>query len=248
MKKTEIIFGLHTVDVFIKKSSEKIKQLYVQDNHNEKRLEKIIANAKSHGVPLIYQSRHILDEKTHSANHQGLVAEIIQQTKSSDSELDELIKSKKDHRLFLILDGIQDPQNLGACMRTAHCMGVTAIIAPKDKSAPLNATVRKVASGAAELIPYYSVTNLARTLKKMQDNGIWLVGADGAAKQTINEIDLGGSIGLVMGAEGHGIRRLTREHCDFLARIPMAGEIGSYNVSVATGICLYEIIRQRSLR
>ena len=147
--------------------------------------------------------------------------------------------------LLLVLDGVTDPHNLGACLRTADAAGALAVIIPKDKSATLNATVRKVACGAAEVIPLVAVTNLARTLEKLQQRGLWIVGTAGEAEQEIYEQDLSGPIVLVMGAEGKGMRRLTREHCDFLVRLPMAGSVSSLNVSVATGVCLFEALRQR---
>ena len=149
--------------------------------------------------------------------------------------------------LLLILDGVQDPHNLGACLRTADAAGVSAVIAPRDRAVGLTPTVRKVACGAAEAIPFIQVTNIARTLRELKDRGIWLVGADGAAEMDIFSAGLRGPLGLVMGAEGEGLRRLTREHCDFLVRIPMAGTLESLNVSVATGICLFEAVRQRQM-
>src|SRR5690606_32435580 len=148
--------------------------------------------------------------------------------------------------LILILDGVTDPHNLGACLRTADAAGVQLVIAPKDKSAPLNATAAKVACGAAEAVPYIQVTNLARTMKDLQQRGIWIVGTAGEAEHSIYQQDMKGPMALVMGAEGSGMRRLTREHCDYLVNIPMAGEVSSVNVSVATGICLFEAVRQRS--
>jgi 23S rRNA (guanosine2251-2'-O)-methyltransferase len=148
----------------------------------------------------------------------------------------------------LVLDGVTDPHNLGACLRTADAAGVALVIAPKDKSAPLNATVAKVACGAAEVVPYIQVTNLARTLQSLQQRGIWITGTAGEAEASVYQTDLTGPCALVMGAEGKGMRRLTREHCDQLINIPMAGEVSSLNVSVATGVCLFEIVRQRQAK
>jgi 23S rRNA (guanosine2251-2'-O)-methyltransferase len=147
--------------------------------------------------------------------------------------------------LLLILDGVTDPHNLGACLRTADAAGVDAVIAPKDNSAPLNATVRKVACGAAEVVPYIQVTNLARTMKDIQGRGIWITGTAGEAEQSVYQANLTGPVALVMGAEGKGMRRLTRENCDYLINLPMAGSVSSLNVSVATGVCLFEAVRQR---
>jgi 23S rRNA (guanosine2251-2'-O)-methyltransferase len=148
---------------------------------------------------------------------------------------------------LLVLDGITDPHNLGACLRTADAAGVDAVIAPKDKSVGITATVRKVASGAAETVPFVVVTNLARTLKGLQEQGVWIIGTAGESEQLIYQADLKGAIAIAMGAEGAGLRRLTREHCDLLVKLPMAGEVSSLNVSVAAGVCLYEAVRQRSL-
>jgi 23S rRNA (guanosine2251-2'-O)-methyltransferase len=159
--------------------------------------------------------------------------------------LDELLDRSEAPPLLLVLDGVTDPHNLGACLRTADAAGALAVIVPKDKSATLNATARKVACGAAEVVPLVAVTNLARTLEKLQKRGVWIVGTAGEASQELYSQDLSGPIALVMGAEGKGMRRLTREHCDYLVRLPMAGSVSSLNVSVATGVCLFEALRQR---
>jgi 23S rRNA (guanosine2251-2'-O)-methyltransferase len=159
--------------------------------------------------------------------------------------LDELLERGEGPALLLVLDGVTDPHNLGACLRTADAAGAQAVIVPKDKSATLNATVRKVACGAAEVIPLVAVTNLARTLEKLQKKGLWVVGTAGEAEQMIYQLDMTGPTVLVMGAEGKGMRRLTREHCDYLAKLPMGGSVSSLNVSVATGVCLFEAVRQR---
>jgi 23S rRNA (guanosine2251-2'-O)-methyltransferase len=177
--------------------------------------------------------------------HQGVVAEVSPSQVWGDAMLDELLDRTEGAPLLLVLDGVTDPHNLGACLRTADAAGALAVIIPKDKSATLNATVRKVACGAAEVIPLVAVTNLARTLEKLQQRGLWVVGTAGEAEQEIYDQDLSGPIVLVMGAEGKGMRRLTREHCDFLVRLPMAGSVSSLNVSVATGVCLFEALRQR---
>jgi 23S rRNA (guanosine2251-2'-O)-methyltransferase len=162
-----------------------------------------------------------------------------------ENMLDELLERGEGPALLLVLDGVTDPHNLGACLRTADAAGAQAVIVPKDKSATLNATVRKVACGAAEVIPLVAVTNLARTLEKLQKKGLWVVGTAGEAEQMIYQLDMTGPTVLVMGAEGKGMRRLTREHCDYLAKLPMGGSVSSLNVSVATGVCLFEAVRQR---
>ena len=163
-----------------------------------------------------------------------------------EDELLDILKAE-DEALILILDQVQDPHNLGACLRTADGAGCRAVIAPKDRSAPLNETVRRIACGAAETTPYIQVTNLSRTIQLLKDEGFWLVGTSDNANQSLYEIDLKGKIGIVMGAEGKGLRRLTEEKCDFLAKLPMMGSVECLNVSVATGVCLYEAIRQRNL-
>jgi 23S rRNA (guanosine2251-2'-O)-methyltransferase len=163
----------------------------------------------------------------------------------SEKHLPDILDGIEGTPLVLILDGVTDPHNLGACLRTADAAGAHVVIAPKDKSAPLNATAAKVACGAAEAVPYIQVTNLARTMKELQERGIWIIGTAGEAQQSLYQHDLKGPIAIVMGAEGQGMRRLTREHCDFLANLPMAGEVSSLNVSVATGVCLFEVVRQR---
>jgi len=174
-----------------------------------------------------------------------VVAEVSPSQVWGEPMLDELLDRSEAPPLLLVLDGVTDPHNLGACLRTADAAGALAVIVPKDKSATLNATVRKVACGAAEVVPLVAVTNLARTLEKLQKRGVWIVGTAGEASQELYSQDLSGPIALVMGAEGKGMRRLTREHCDYLVRLPMAGSVSSLNVSVATGVCLFEALRQR---
>ncbi len=186
-----------------------------------------------------------MNQKTEEANHQGVIAWRKPRQNVTEKHLPEILDNLTGTALILILDGITDPHNLGACLRTADAAGAQLVLAPKDQSAPLNATVAKVACGAAEVVPYIQVTNLARTMKELQERGIWIIGTAGEAKQDIYQQDLTGPVALVMGAEGSGMRRLTREKCDFLANIPMAGEVSSVNVSVATGICLFEAVRQR---
>ena len=178
--------------------------------------------------------------------HQGVVAEVSPSQVWGEAMLEELLDRSEGVPLLLVLDGVTDPHNLGACLRTADAAGALAVIVPKDKSATLNATVRKVACGAAEVIPLVAVTNLARTLEKLQQRGLWLVGTAGEAEQELYQQDMTGPTVLVMGAEGKGMRRLTREHCDYLVRLPMAGSVSSLNVSVAAGVCLFEAVRQRA--
>ena len=180
--------------------------------------------------------------------HQGVIARYEAAKPTDEKELPGLVEAAGGKALVLVLDGVQDPHNLGACLRSAAAAGVTAVVIPKDKAAPINATVRKTSAGAADRIPVVSVTNLARTLRALQELGVWIYGLDGSASQAIHGIDFTGNVALVMGGEGEGMRRLTREHCDGLVKIPMPGEMESLNVSVATGVALFEVVRQRGAK
>jgi len=204
-------------------------------------------------VPVARQPRQDLDGMV-SGRHQGVVAEAFDTPVSGDMNQSNLwqeqdllrwVDNKEGPLLLLVLDGVTDPHNLGACLRSADAAGVDAVVVPKDKSADLTPTVRKVACGAAEVVPFVRVTNISRTLQALQERGVWLYGTAGESEKSIYDSDLSGSIALVMGAEGSGLRRLTREQCDFLVNLPMSGSVSSLNVSVATGICLFEIVRQR---
>jgi 23S rRNA (guanosine2251-2'-O)-methyltransferase len=198
-------------------------------------------------VPVGQKDRRELDEWAEGV-HQGVVAEVSPSQVWGEAMLEELLDRREGPPLLLVLDGVTDPHNLGACLRTADAAGALAVIVPKDKSATLNATVRKVACGAAEVIPLVAVTNLARTLEKLQQRGLWLVGTAGEAEQELYQQDLTGPTVLIMGAEGKGMRRLTRDHCDYLVKLPMSGSVSSLNVSVATGVCLFEAVRQRQAK
>jgi 23S rRNA (guanosine2251-2'-O)-methyltransferase len=245
---TELVYGLHAVEALLKHNHDSILQLLVQQGRRDARMEKLIDRAGRSNIGLSEVSRAELDERTGGAVHQGIAA-LCKPLKLERSEgfLDQLLKSLDHPPLLLVLDGVTDPHNLGACLRTAEAAGVDAVIVPKDKSALLSPTARKVACGAAEVIPFIAVTNLARTLKQLQQAGIWVLGAAGEATQSLYQSDLKGPLALVMGSEGNGMRRLTREHCDILFSIPMAGEVSSLNVSVATGVTLFEAVRQRRL-
>jgi 23S rRNA (guanosine2251-2'-O)-methyltransferase len=186
-----------------------------------------------------------LDKLAGGGKHQGIVAQCQMPQPLNESTLDPMLEYPDHPLLFLVLDGVQDPHNLGACLRTADAAGVDAVIIPRDRAVSLTSTVIKVASGAAYTVPVISVTNLSRTMRYMQDAGVWFVGTDGASSQSLYELELTGSIAIVMGAEGSGLRRLTKEVCDYLVNLPMAGSVESLNVSVATGVCLYEVVRQR---
>jgi len=244
MSEIETIFGLHAVSALLDKEPEKIKRLLVLKGRKDKRLESLLVSARKSGVSIENLERHQLD-KREPGNHQGVIAECDALSEMEEGDLEALLQSLKEKPFLLVLDGVTDPHNLGACLRSADAAGVHAVIAPKDKSAPLNGVARKVACGAAEHVPYIKVTNLARTLRWLQQYGVWLIGAAGETDKTIYQADFNGSIALLMGAEGKGLRRLTKEHCDELIKIPMSGSVSSLNVSVATGICLFEAVRQR---
>jgi 23S rRNA (guanosine2251-2'-O)-methyltransferase len=238
------VYGIHAVKALLTQDLSSLVSLYVQKERQDKRLLEILKLADAADIKIKIRSTAELDDLSENGNHQGVVAECAIQEYYTESDLPALL-AKKDHPLLLILDGVTDPHNLGACLRSADATGVTAVIAPKDRAVGITPVVRKVASGAAETVPFIQVTNLARTLRELKEQGVWLYGMDGEAAETIYQMKLTGSIGFVMGAEGEGLRRLTRELCDFLVKIPMAGSVSSLNVSVATGICLYEAVRQR---
>jgi 23S rRNA (guanosine2251-2'-O)-methyltransferase len=222
-----------------------VETLFFQQGRKDERMESLRELAESANITCRQMPRDELDEMVRD-RHQGIIARTRGGRTLREKDLEDLLETLAHPPLLLILDGVTDPHNLGACLRSADAAGVDAVIAPKDKSVGLNATVRKVACGAAEVIPFVQVTNLARTLRDLQQRGVWLIGAAGEAEQSLYDCDLKGPIALIMGAEGHGMRRLTREHCDHLVKLPMAGSVSSLNVSVATGVCLFEAVRQRA--
>ena len=243
---TEIIFGIHAMQAALKTSAHRIRELSVFQGRRDTKIKKIIEAAHGHNITVNYVDKNQLDALC-DGNHQGVVAEIEAGRSLQESDLYELIADATHAPLILVLDGVTDPHNLGACLRSADAAGVDALVIPKDKSVGMNDTVRKVACGAAETVPLIPVTNLARCLKKMQDAGMWVTGLAGEAESSLYHTDLGGPRVIVMGAEGSGMRRLTRETCDSLVNIPMQGQVSSLNVSVATGIVLFETLRQRKL-
>jgi len=246
MTNYEIIHGIHAVHHTLEHSIDNVFEVWIQKNKkSSEKLEKIITLAKEGSLSIQYVSRQALDKQTGNARHQGVSVK-CKISRPVTMDLKSLLASgDKPLPLYLVLDGIQDPHNLGACLRTANASGVNAVIIPKDKAVGVNATVRKVASGAAEHIPVLSVTNLARTLREMRDAGIWIIGTAGDAEQSIYEVDLNRPLALVMGTEGKGLRQNTRKQCDVLINIPMMGNVESLNVSVAAGVCLYEAVRQQ---
>ncbi|MEX2367849.1 MAG: 23S rRNA (guanosine(2251)-2'-O)-methyltransferase RlmB [Pseudohongiellaceae bacterium] len=226
---------------------EAIVQLYLQAGRDDARIQGLLELVNTLQLPHEICSRQELDQKVNHAAHQGVVALCKRIKREKDEAFLTSLLLNLDHPPFLlILDGVTDPHNLGACLRSAEAAGVDAIIVPKDKSAMINSTVQKVACGAAEIVPFIAVTNLARSIKALQERGIWVQGLAGEGDTSLYQADLTGPLALVLGSEGKGLRRLTREHCDALLSIPMAGEISSLNVSVTAGVCLFEAVRQRS--
>lgn len=243
--KKEIVYGLHAVQALLKSAPQRVLELWVQQGRQDQRLQKVLHAADINGIGLSQVDRKKLDALVDDENHQGVVAFCTPGETHDEAFLFALLDKLTEPAFLLILDGVTDPHNLGACLRTAEAAGVHAVVAPKDKSTGLTPVARKVACGAAEVLPFVPVTNLARTLKKLQDKGIWLFGAAGEAETSVYQTKLTGPIAILMGAEGDGLRRLTAETCDQLMNIPMAGTVSSLNVSVATGVCLFEAVRQR---
>ena len=262
MSAKEWVYGIHAVSELLKQYPQDITELLVQQERGDRRIDEVKALADAAGVAMTVLPGAALEKRLQSAGkqskpgkkpaklaHQGVAALCtLPDRRGSEKDLDALLDGLDGPPFLLVLDEITDPHNLGACLRSADAAGVHAVIVPKDNAAPLNMTVRKVAVGAAERVPLIAVTNLSRTLKQLQERGIWVSGAAGEATQTLYEADLAGPLALVMGSEGKGMRRLTREHCDFLLSIPMHGSVSSLNVSVATGVCLYEAVRQRAAK
>ena len=242
-----LVYGIHSVQALLQRNPARVRELLVQGDKFNARLRQLLKLANQHQVPVEQVARECLDELV-EGNHQGVVACCAVRRGFDEAGLAQLLDSLAIDPLLLVLDGVTDPHNLGACLRSAEAAGVHAVIVPKDNSAGITPVVSKVSSGAAETLPFIQVTNLARTLKWLQSKGLWITGAavDPAA-QPLYLADLTGPRVLVMGSEGKGMRRLTREHCDELLYIPMAGEVSSLNVSVATGVCLFEAVRQRGL-
>lgn len=244
--KLEAVYGLHAVTTLLQRNPEQVIELWIMQGRQDARMQRVLELAQEQQLDVREADKGLMNQKADEGNHQGVIAWRKPVQHKTEKHLPDILDAISGTPLILILDGVTDPHNLGACLRTADAAGVQLVIAPKDKSAPLNATAAKVACGAAEAVPYIQVTNLARTMKDLQQRGIWIVGTAGEAERSIYQQDMKGPIALVMGAEGSGMRRLTREHCDYLVNIPMAGEVSSVNVSVATGICLFEAVRQRS--
>ncbi len=241
------IFGIHAAQAALDYSAKKIKKVWIDNQRQDKRLATLIEQLKSLGLAAEKCDRKRLDKMADGKNHQGIVIEVEMPGVHSEKKKKHKVKTMSEMPLFLVLDQVQDPHNLGACLRTADAAGVHGLIITKDNSSGITPTVCKVASGAAETVPVYQVTNLARTLRWLKENNIWIMGTDGETDQSVFRSDLKIPLALVMGTEGTGMRRLTREQCDFLVKIPMAGQVESLNVSVAAGIIMYEAYKQRAL-
>jgi 23S rRNA (guanosine2251-2'-O)-methyltransferase len=239
----KILFGFHAVTVRLKTAPQSIVDIHVDATRRDQRMRQFVARAQEVGARLIDSDDERLQRLCGTHRHQGVVARV--QAIAQARSLDDLLDTLNEPPLLLVLDGVTDPHNLGACLRVADGAGAHAVIAPKDHAVGLNATVAKVASGAAETMPYFMVTNLARTLGELKERSIWIIGTAEDAPKTVYDVDLKGPVALVLGAEGPGMRQLTRKTCDELVSIPMQGAVESLNVSVASGICLYEALRQR---
>jgi 23S rRNA (guanosine2251-2'-O)-methyltransferase len=256
MSTPKTLFGFHAVGVRLKTAPQSILEIFVDPSRRDARMRQFVERVQEAGVRLQEADGVRLARLCGSHGHQGVVARVqaITQVHSLDELLENLEAANQDapltvrtQPLILVLDGVTDPHNLGACLRVADGAGAHAVIAPKDHAAGINATVAKVASGAAETVPYFMVTNLARTLNELKERNIWVIGTSDQATQTLYQVDLKGPVALVLGAEGDGMRALTAKTCDQLVSIPMRGAVESLNVSVASGICLYEALRQRSI-
>lgn len=246
MSSLQVLAGFHAATARLRHAPDSVKELYIEASRRDKRVQSLVQLAEKARVRVLPVPADRLDGLARGTRHQGVVAlaQPVVLAVDIDQVLDEL-EDRNEPALLLVLDGVTDPHNLGACLRTADAAGVHAVIAPRDKAVGLNSTVQRVACGAAETVPYIMVTNLARTLRHLKERDVWLVGTDDQATASLHQIDGRRAMAWVMGAEGEGMRRLTRETCDELVHIPMCGSVESLNVSVASAVCLYETVRQR---
>lgn len=246
MSSHQVLAGFHAVTARLRHAPESIKELYVEASRRDKRMQSFIEQAQAANVRVRPVPADRLDGLANGTRHQGVVALALAHALAIDvDEVLDLLEDRSEPALLLILDGVTDPHNLGACLRTADAAGVHAVIAPRDRAVGLNTTVQRVACGAADTVPYIMVTNLARTMRRLKERDVWLVGTDDQAQASMHQVDARRAMAWVMGAEGEGMRRLTRETCDELVTIPMLGSVESLNVSVASAVCLYESVRQR---
>jgi len=244
MASSRVLFGFHAITVRLKTAPKSVIELHVEANRRDARMRSFVDRAREADIKIVETDGERLDKMAGTTRHQGVVARV--EAVAMPHSLDEVVEAIEGPPLLLILDGVTDPHNLGACLRVADGAGAHAIVAPKDHAVGVNATVAKVASGAAETVPYIMVTNLARTLNELKDFEIRIIGTSDDAEQTLYDVDLTGPVAFVLGSEGDGMRQLTRKTCDQLVRIPMAGAVESLNVSVAAGVCLFEALRQRT--
>ena len=238
------IFGLHAARAVLEQAPERVRTAWLDTGRRDRRLEALRQLLETQRISFELADRKRLDRLAGNSHHQGIVMEVALPPEHDEDALERVL-AEEGSPLFLVLDQVQDPHNLGACLRTCDSVGAVGVIAPRDKTVGLTPAVCKVASGAAETVPLFRVTNLARTLDRLKQAGLWIAGAAGEAKQNAFEADLSGPLALVIGAEGQGLRRLTREKCDFLIKLPMRGSVESLNLSVAAGVLLYEALRQR---
>ncbi|WP_355608435.1 23S rRNA (guanosine(2251)-2'-O)-methyltransferase RlmB [Xanthomonas cannabis] len=244
-KQNQWIVGVNAVASSVENDADNVREVLIEAGSKNPRLTEIEEQARRKGIDVRRVNTQALDGVGGQVRHQGVAARYAAARLWAENELEGLVEAAQGRALVLVLDGVQDPHNLGACLRSAAAAGVTAVVIPKDKSATVNATVRKTSAGAADRIPVVAVTNLARCLRDLQKQGVWLYGLAGEADASLYSVDLRGNVGLVLGGEADGLRRLTREHCDGLVKIPMPGDIESLNVSVAAGVTLFEAVRQR---
>lgn len=242
----DLLIGIHSVEAALTHDPGNIVELYIESGSHNARLKELSERARELGIKPHARPREALDRMTGGARHQGAVAHYNAPPPRSESELSQLVENAGNAALLLVLDGVTDPHNLGACLRSAEAAGVTAVVVPKDRAVGITPTVRRASAGAADRVPVVAATNLARTLRMLKDQGVWLVGLTGDAELDLYKVDFSGKIAIVVGGEGEGMRRLTREQCDFVAHIPMRGSVESLNVSVATGVALFEALRQRA--
>nr|WP_136252694.1 23S rRNA (guanosine(2251)-2'-O)-methyltransferase RlmB [Ningiella ruwaisensis] len=243
MAQQDWLYGIHSVQAVLEKEPQRILEILVAKGRSDDRMNQLVNSARKQGISVQFTHKKTLDDKSNGEQHQGVMARAKAARTLNDDDLD-VILNNEESPFILVLDGVTDPHNLGACLRNADAAGAHALVVPKDNSASVTPVVRKVAAGAAETVPLIQVTNLSRALKHMQEKGVWVIGTAGEAEQLIYDCKLPKSLAIVMGAEGKGMRRLTRETCDELVKLPMAGSVSSLNVSVASGICLFEAVRQ----
>ncbi len=248
MSHPDFLVGLHSVEGALKHDAGNIVELLVEQGRDDRRLKALVDLARERGVAVHARPREFLDKATGGMRHQGVIARYRRGEALTEADLERLVAEAGPGGLFLVLDGVQDPHNLGACLRSARAAGVTAVIVPKDRAVGITPVVRAASAGAADRVPLVRATNLARTLEMLKTNGVWVTGLAGEASGSLYVLDLTGPVALVVGGEADGLRRLTRDTCDHLAAIPMAGDVESLNVSVATGIALFEVLRQRAAR